>query len=104
MGCLWCPNQAISRTIRWYVLGPQLFSEAIRISHTYTHPQNWPRWLKWVVLLQVSFMAFLGPFNAAVPNPSFVLLGEAFHRPVEIITYSTTTAIISGGVAVRAPP
>jgi hypothetical protein len=51
-------------------------------------------------LLQVSFMAFLGPFNAAVPNPSFVELGKAFHRPVEIVTYSTTTAIILGGVAV----
>jgi hypothetical protein len=45
-------------------------------------------------------MAFLGPFNAAVPNPSFVLLGKAFDRPVEIITYTTTTAIITGGVAV----
>ena len=61
--------------------------------------QNWPGWMKWMVLLQVSFMAFLGPFNAAAPNPSFVLLGKAFHRPVEIITYSTTTAIITGGVA-----
>jgi len=45
-------------------------------------------------------MAFLGPFNAAVPNPSFVELGKAFHRPVEIVTYSTTTGIILGGVAV----
>ncbi|OCL02087.1 MFS general substrate transporter [Glonium stellatum] len=62
-------------------------------------PLNWPRWLKWTVLLQVSFMAFLGPFNAAVVNPSLVLLGEAFHKPVEIITYSTTTAIIVGGLS-----
>lgn len=45
-------------------------------------------------------MAFLGPFNAAVPNPGFVELGKAFHRPVQIVTYSTTTAIITGGVAV----
>lgn len=44
-------------------------------------------------------MAFLGPFNAAVPNPSLVLLGKAFHRPVEIVTYSTTTSIILGGVS-----
>ena len=45
-------------------------------------------------------MAFLGPFNAAVPNPGFVELGKAFHKPVEIVTYSTTTGIILGGVAV----
>lgn len=44
-------------------------------------------------------MAFLGPFNAAVPNPSLVLLGKAFHRDTEIIAYSTTTAIIVGGVS-----
>ena len=56
--------------------------------------------MKWTVLLQVSFMALLGPFNAAVPNPSFGLLSKFFHEPVEIITYSTTTAIITGGVAV----
>lgn len=56
--------------------------------------------MKWTVLLQVSFMAFLGPFNAAVPNPGFVELGKAFHKPVQIVTYSTTIAIITGGVAV----
>ena len=52
------------------------------------------------MLLQVSFMAFLGPFNAAVPNPGFVELGNAFHKSVQVITYSTTIAIITGGVAV----
>jgi len=45
-------------------------------------------------------MAFLGPFNAAVPNPGFVELGKAFSRPVQVVTYSTTIAIITGGVAV----
>lgn len=45
-------------------------------------------------------MAFLGPFNAAVVNPSLVLLGEAFDRPTNIVTYSTTIAIITGGLAV----
>jgi len=63
--------------------------------------QNWPRWLKWAVLVQVGFMAFLGPFNAGVVNPSLVLLGEAFHKPTTTITYSTTTAIIMGGISVR---
>lgn len=56
--------------------------------------------MKWLVLLQVGFMAFLGPFNAAVPNPSLNLLSKFFGVPVEIVTYSTTTSIITGGLAV----
>ncbi|KAF8069947.1 major facilitator superfamily domain-containing protein [Lyophyllum atratum] len=62
-------------------------------------PLNWPPLLKWAVLIQVSFMAFLGPFNAAVVNPSLVLLGEAFDKPTTIVVYSTTIAIITGGLA-----
>lgn len=62
-------------------------------------PQNWPQWLKWLVLIQVSLMAFLGPFNCAVANPSLVLLDKAFHEPVQKVTYSTTIAIVMGGVS-----
>ena len=62
-------------------------------------PLNWPRWLKWAVLIQVSFMAFLGPFNAAVVNPSLVLLSKGFHESVARVTYSTQVCIIFGGVA-----
>ena len=62
-------------------------------------PLNWPSWLKWAVLVQVSFMAFLGPFNAAVVNPSLVLLSKGFHHSVARVTYSTQVAIIFGGVA-----
>ncbi|KAL1968408.1 hypothetical protein VTN77DRAFT_1937 [Rasamsonia byssochlamydoides] len=62
-------------------------------------PLNWPRWLKWTILVQVSFMAFLGPFNAGVANPSLVLLGEAFHKSTTAISYTTTIAILMGGVA-----
>jgi hypothetical protein len=68
--------------------------------HPLNIPKNWPRWMKWGVLLQVSFMAFLGPFNAAVPNPSLALLSAFFHHPVEIVAYSTIISIITGGVAV----
>ena len=61
--------------------------------------QNWPQSLKWAVLLQVSFMAFLGPFNSAVVNPSLVLLAKALHQPVQQVTYTTTIAIVMGGVS-----
>lgn len=62
-------------------------------------PLNWPLWLKWTVLLQVSFMAFLGPYNAALINPSLVLLSAAMDVNSTKAAYSTTTGIIMGGVS-----
>ena len=38
-------------------------------------PLNWNRWLKFFTLLQVAFLAFLGPFTQAYivsPPPSFL--------------------------------
>ncbi|CZT11860.1 related to HOL1 protein [Rhynchosporium agropyri] len=62
-------------------------------------PLNWPSWLKWAVLIQVGFMAFLGPYNAALINPSLVLLSEAMHVSRQTAAYSTTTGIIAGGLS-----
>src|SRR5512141_830273 len=61
--------------------------------------QNWPAWLKWAVLLQVSFMAFLGPYNAALINPSLVLLSKAMDVDAKTASYSTTTGTIMGGIS-----
>jgi len=61
--------------------------------------QNWPSWLKWAVLIQVGFMAFLGPYNAALVNPSLVLLSKSMHIDSKTAAYSTTTGIILGGVS-----
>ncbi len=61
--------------------------------------QNWPTWLKWLVLLQTSFLAFLGPFNSAVVNPALVPLAKLYHIPVSHAPYQTTTGIIVVGVA-----
>ncbi|KIK63650.1 hypothetical protein GYMLUDRAFT_40719 [Collybiopsis luxurians FD-317 M1] len=44
-------------------------------------------------------MAFLGPFNAAVVNPSLVTLAKDFHKTTTVISYSTTVSIIMGGVS-----
>ena len=44
-------------------------------------------------------MAFLGPYNAALINPSLVLLSKAMHVDSKIAAYSTTTGIILGGVS-----
>nr|KAK5448869.1 hypothetical protein LTR18_001957 [Exophiala xenobiotica] len=62
-------------------------------------PLNWPAWLKWLVLLQTSFLAFLGPFNSAVVNPALVPLAKLYHIPVAHAPYQTTTVIIVVGVA-----
>lgn len=61
--------------------------------------QNWPSWLKWAVLVQVGMMAFLGPYNAALINPSLVLLSKAMKVDAKIAAYSTTTGIIMGGIS-----
>lgn len=52
------------------------------------------------MLIQVSFAAFLGPFNCAVVNPSLVILAKAFDTNPVRAAYNTTTAIILGGVMV----
>ena len=44
-------------------------------------------------------MAFLGPYNSALINPSLVLLSKHFQVSSKIAAYSTTTAIIVGGVS-----
>ena len=51
------------------------------------------------MLIQVAFMAFLGPYNAALINPSLVLLSKAMHVDSKTAAFSTTTGIILGGVS-----
>ncbi|KIW90026.1 uncharacterized protein Z519_09456 [Cladophialophora bantiana CBS 173.52] len=62
-------------------------------------PLNWPSWLKWLVLIQASFLAMLGPFNSAVVNPALVPLAKLFHIPVSQAPYQTTSVIISVGIS-----
>ncbi|KAJ7083037.1 major facilitator superfamily domain-containing protein [Mycena crocata] len=61
-------------------------------------PLNWPAWMKWAVLIQVGLFAFLGPFNSAVVNPSLVLLADGLHVDSTKASYTTTCAIIAGGL------
>jgi MFS family permease len=51
------------------------------------------------VLIQVSFLAFLGPFNSAVVNPALVPLTKLYNVAVTDGPYQTTTVIIAVGVA-----
>lgn len=44
-------------------------------------------------------MAFLGPYNSALINPSLVLLSEAIDVSSKTAAYTTTTAIVIGGIS-----
>jgi len=44
-------------------------------------------------------MAFLGPYNAALINPSLVLLSKAINVDSKTAAYTTTTGIILGGIS-----
>jgi len=61
-------------------------------------PLNFPQWLKIAILLQVSFMAGLGPLNQAVINPAYVPLAAHFHKTTVVASYQTTIAIAFAGI------
>ncbi|KAJ7759138.1 MFS general substrate transporter [Mycena metata] len=61
-------------------------------------PLNFPQWLKIAVLLQVSFLALLGPLNQATINPAFVPLAAHFHVTTVVASYQTTIAIAFAGI------
>ncbi|KAJ6619911.1 MFS general substrate transporter [Mycena sp. CBHHK59/15] len=61
-------------------------------------PLNFPQWLKIAVLLQVSFLAGLGPLNQATVNPAFVPLAAHFHVSTVVASYQTTIAIAFAGI------
>ncbi|KAJ7781944.1 MFS general substrate transporter [Mycena maculata] len=61
-------------------------------------PLNFPQWLKVAVLLQVSFLALLGPLNQATVNPAFVPLAAHFKISTVVASYQTTIAIAFAGI------
>ncbi|KAF7366951.1 MFS general substrate transporter [Mycena sanguinolenta] len=67
-------------------------------SNDASDPLNFPQWLKIAILLQVSFLAGLGPLNQAVINPAFVPLAAHSHLSTVIASYQTTIAIAFAGI------
>ncbi|KAF7307688.1 MFS general substrate transporter [Mycena kentingensis (nom. inval.)] len=61
-------------------------------------PLNWPMWVKIGILLQVSWLAGLGPLNQAVVNPAYVPLAAHFHKTTVVASYQTTIAIAFAGI------
>ncbi|MCJ1286218.1 hypothetical protein MMC26_005563 [Xylographa opegraphella] len=62
-------------------------------------PLNWNRWLKLFTLLQVSFLAFLGPFTQAYINSAYAPLAASLHITIVEASYQTTIAIVLAGVS-----
>ncbi|KAJ6498291.1 MFS general substrate transporter [Mycena vulgaris] len=60
-------------------------------------PLNFPQWLKVAILLQVSFLALLGPLNQATINPAFVPLAAHFHVST-VVARRATIAIAFAGI------
>ena len=60
-------------------------------------PLNWAGWLKFAVLIQVSFLAFLGPFCQAVINSAFLPLSEELGISITEASYQTTVPIVFAG-------
>jgi multidrug resistance protein len=54
--------------------------------------------MKWMVLLQVSFLAMLGPFNSSVVNPALIPLSHHFGITSTVASYQTTTVIVAVGI------
>ncbi|KJA28812.1 hypothetical protein HYPSUDRAFT_211467 [Hypholoma sublateritium FD-334 SS-4] len=65
-----------------------------------TDPLNYPNWLKYAILGQVSLLAFVSTLNVAIINPAVVPLAKEFDIPPVTATYQTTVAI---GVSALGP-
>lgn len=61
-------------------------------------PLNWSPMMKLLVVLQVSWLAFLGPMSAVVANPAFVPLSKAFDITIVEASYELTMYICFAGV------
>lgn len=51
------------------------------------------------VLIQVSFLAFLGPFAHAVVNAAYGLTAKEFHLTIQTASYQTTVGILLAGIS-----
>ncbi|QKX54959.1 uncharacterized protein TRUGW13939_02049 [Talaromyces rugulosus] len=61
-------------------------------------PLNWHPALKLSVCLQISWLALLGPLSAAVANPAFRLMSNAFGLTVKEVSYELTVFLVCAGV------
>ncbi|KAF8058748.1 MFS general substrate transporter [Lyophyllum atratum] len=61
-------------------------------------PLNYPNWLRYTILAQVSLLAFISNLNVAIINPAVVPLSAEFDIAPVIGTYQTTVTIGMGAL------
>lgn len=62
-------------------------------------PLNWSLWLKILVLLQVSLLAFVALFSASLITPAFVPLSKSLHKDITETAYVTSVFIAFVGAS-----
>ncbi|KAM0253121.1 hypothetical protein ACHAQJ_007397 [Trichoderma viride] len=62
-------------------------------------PLNWNRWLKLMVLTEVSIFSFLALFSASLITPAFVPLSLFLHKDLVTTAYVTSTFILLAGIS-----
>ena len=65
----------------------------LQFSDNRDDPLDWSPVMKLLVMLQVSWLAFVGPMSAAVANPAFVPLNKAFSLTIIKASYEHTMYI-----------
>ncbi|KJA16133.1 hypothetical protein HYPSUDRAFT_321431 [Hypholoma sublateritium FD-334 SS-4] len=63
-----------------------------------TDPLNYPDWLKYLILVQVSFLAALSILGVGILNPVVVPLAKEFNITPVLATYTTTVALGTGSL------
>ncbi|KAK8250204.1 major facilitator superfamily domain-containing protein [Phyllosticta capitalensis] len=62
-------------------------------------PLNWPRWLKWVVLVQICALSFTTYLSASMVSPAFVPLSRYLHRSLSDTAYTTSIVVATTGLS-----
>ncbi|KAH8819360.1 major facilitator superfamily domain-containing protein [Xylogone sp. PMI_703] len=62
-------------------------------------PLNWPSWLKFTTLIQVSLIACFGLLGAALITPAFVPLSKFLHKSLVGTAYVTSVFILFTGAS-----
>ena len=62
-------------------------------------PLNFPKWRKWLILIQVSILTLFAPFNTSLVNPALVVIAGEFGISTVEASWQTTLPILMVGLA-----
>ena len=62
-------------------------------------PLNFPKWLKWTILIEVSALSLLSLLGASVITPTFGVLSKEFHKSLTETAYITSVFVLTIGLS-----